>query len=381
MELQKKTYTRRRIKSSVLMFGFLYHIQKTWQKLLVITVIAIFMSFAGVLLLQNTGLYALGLEAVGQGIGNLAYFLFEDKTIGYIVFNICFWLIYFILNIPLLVLSYFRISKRFTWFSCYYIAVFTLFGIIFGFIPHIDKVFIFSDLMYKSPDIFIVNEVRIILWDFTADSSKQVAVFLYSLCWGILQGLAAVSVIILSGSTGGFDIFGMYIAKVKLKEIGSVFFILNILSLAFANLIGTYIPASLALNHLQGDLVNSIPAKAWNLNLFFNPNFVSGMLMILANALVVDVLYPKYKLVQTQIYTKNPFELINQINDASNRPFAFSVHTVIGAYSKKETFLITTNTQFLDAAYLFDLSKRLDNNLLICLVDIKKGDGYMFIEE
>ncbi|WP_426461417.1 YitT family protein [Mycoplasma hafezii] len=379
---QEKTYTRRRIKSSILIFGFLYRMQKPWQRLLAITIIGIFMSFAGVLLLQNTGLYALGLESVGQGLGNLAYYLIKNKTVGYAVFNILFWLTYFILNIPLLVLSYKKISKRFTWYTCYYILIFTIFGICFGFIPGIEKIYLFSDLASETPKFFSQDEVRIILWDYTSDASKHLAVFLYSLCWGILQGLAAVSVIILAGSTGGFDIWGMYIAKVKLKEIGSVFFILNLLTLTFSNLIGTYIPASLALQeNLSTAQELKIIAQPWSLNMFFSPNYISGLFMLLANAFIVNFLYPKYKLVQTQIYCSEPFDLINKINLVSNRPFTFSVHKVIGGYSKKELYMITTNTQYLDAAYLFDITKKINNNLLISLIDIKKGDGYMFIEE
>ncbi|QGZ97344.1 DUF2179 domain-containing protein [Mycoplasma sp. NEAQ87857] len=381
MNQQTSKYSRKRIKNNVLIFGFLHKITSAKGRLLTITIIGIIMGLFGVLLLQNTGLYALGLESFGQGLGNLAYYLIQDKRIAYIVFNLCFWLIYFILNIPLLILSWKKISKTFTWYTCYYLLIFTVAGISFGFVPSINKVYLFSDLLHNTPAIFQKDSVRIILWNYDKDSFKHIAVFLYSICWGLLQGLAAVSVIILAGSTGGFDILGMYIAKVKLRDIGSIFFILNILTLTFANIIGTFLPASLSIKHGMVDHNFLELNKPFSANIFFSPNFVSGFFMLLMHAFIVNFAYPKYKLVQIQIFCTRPFELINIINEKSQRQFTFSVIEVWGAYSRKKQFMITTNAQYFDIAYLFELVRKIEPQLFMSLIDIKKGDGYMFVEE
>ncbi|UWV85604.1 YitT family protein [Mycoplasmopsis felis] len=86
------------------------------KKLLTLTIIGIIASISGVLLLQNTGLYALGAEAIGQSFGNLVYYLKDSK----ILFDIIFWIMYFIFNIPLFILSYLKISKNFTWYNILY---------------------------------------------------------------------------------------------------------------------------------------------------------------------------------------------------------------------------------------------------------------------
>ncbi|SYV97016.1 Uncharacterised protein [Mycoplasmopsis edwardii] len=84
---------------------------------------------------------------------------------------------------------------------------------------------------------------------------------------------------------------------------------------------------------------------------------------------------------QTQIYCTNPFELIEQINKASHRVYTFSVHKVYGGYSRQVQHMIVTNTQYLDAAGLFEVTKKINSELFISIIDLKKGDGYMFIEE
>ncbi|SYV97014.1 Uncharacterised protein, partial [Mycoplasmopsis edwardii] len=111
MKTKAPRYSRRKIKTSILILGFLYKIHKPYQKMIVLALIAIIASFLGVLFLQNVGLYALGIESLGQAIGNLLYYTTGSKTL----FDIAFWVIFFLLNIPLFILSYFKISKHFTY--------------------------------------------------------------------------------------------------------------------------------------------------------------------------------------------------------------------------------------------------------------------------
>ncbi|WLP85371.1 YitT family protein [Mycoplasma seminis] len=382
----KKEYTRQKIKSSLLVFGFLYKIQKPWQKFGVMTIIGLVMGLCGVLLLQNTGLYALGLEAFGQGVGSFFLYLitskYQNPELGYIIYNLCFWLIYFILNIPLLILSWKKISHSFTLYTLYYLAVFTVAGVMFGFIPGISDIYLFTNLKDSMPEAFLYKGdemVQIVLWNYNAGAMKHMAIFLYSICWGMLQGIAAVACIIIGSSTGGFDIYGMYIAKAKLKDIGTVFLFLNFISLTLANIIGTYVPASLSLENASESITKL--NKPWALDIFFNLNYVSGFFMLLINAFIVNITYPKNKLVQTQIYCDRPFELIEQINELSHRTYTFSVVEVIGGYSRKKKYMITTNTQYLDAADLFIVTKQINKDLFISILDLKKGDGYMFIEK
>ncbi|WP_117275071.1 YitT family protein [Mycoplasmopsis edwardii] len=394
MKTKAPRYSRRKIKTSILILGFLYKIHKPYQKMIVLALIAIIASFLGVLFLQNVGLYALGIESLGQAIGNLLYYTTGSKTL----FDIAFWVIFFLLNIPLFILSYFKISKHFTYWNIYFIFFYSFSGLAFASIPGIDKVFVFANLDANPAvangveNIFAFlgkSNIKVVLWNNPTDNFKQVSIFLYAISSALIQSFAIVATLIIGGSTGGFDIYGMYEAKVKSRDIASVFFILNIVSLFIANVLGTYVPSSLAIsnfiNHNQ-DMPDGIKElmklnSPWGFDLFFNPNLIAGIFLILVNAIFVNLTYPKYKLVQTQIYCTNPFELIEQINKASHRVYTFSVHKVYGGYSRQVQHMIVTNTQYLDAAGLFEVTKKINSELFISIIDLKKGDGYMFIEE
>ncbi|WP_322901835.1 YitT family protein [Mycoplasmopsis felis] len=384
-------YSRKRMNSSLLILGFFYKINTPWKKLLTLTTIGIIASISGVLLLQNTGLYALGAEAIGQSFGNLVYYLKDSK----ILFDIIFWIMYFIFNIPLFILSYLKISKNFTWYNMYFIFIYSFSGLLFASIPGIEKIFIFANLdatlLNENPlsQLYKEYNIRVVLWNNPSDNFKQLSIFIYAISFGLIQGLATVTSLILGASTGGYDIYGVYAAKIKFKDISSIFFILNIISLFIANIIGTYIPTSIAISSIQNKVGGDIQKyqeifnynKPWGFDLFFNPNFVSGIFMLLVNAIFVNLTFPKYKLVQTQIYCTNPFELIQEINEKTHRIYTFSIHKITGGYSKQEQFMITTNTQYLDAVGLFEEAKSINNNLFISIIDIKKGDGFIFVEE
>lgn len=61
----------------------------------------------GVLIVENTGLYDIGLSAFSQGIGRIAFYFIYEKTqnepLAYGVFNGLFWGLYLIFNIPLVI--------------------------------------------------------------------------------------------------------------------------------------------------------------------------------------------------------------------------------------------------------------------------------------
>ncbi|AKF41133.1 hypothetical protein AAW50_01695 [Mycoplasmopsis canis] len=394
MKPKTAKYSRRRIKTSILILGFLYKIHKPYQKMMALAFIAFIASFLGVLFLQNVGLYALGVESLGQAIGNLIYYLSGNK----LLFDIAFWVIFFLLNIPLFILSYFKISKSFTYWNIYFIFIYSFSGLAFASIPGFDKIFVFANLDSNPAavngienvfDFLGKNNIKVVLWNNPTDNFKQVSIFLYAISSSLIQSFAIVATLIIGGSTGGFDIYGMYEAKVKSRDIASVFFILNFVSLFIANVIGTYIPSSLAISgflkenpEIKENIRTLISLNSpWGFDLFFNPNLIAGIFLILVNAIFVNLTYPKYKLVQTQIYCNDPFELIEKINEKSHRIYTFSVHKVYGGYSRQVQFMISTNTQYLDAAGLFEVTKKINSDLFISIIDIKKGDGYMFIEE
>nr|WP_307939621.1 hypothetical protein [Mycoplasmopsis bovis] len=72
-------------------------------------IISFLFSFISLLLVQNTGLYGLGLDALSQSIARLASFLAiydgRSEQMARLIFNVCFWMINFVINIPLFIFA------------------------------------------------------------------------------------------------------------------------------------------------------------------------------------------------------------------------------------------------------------------------------------
>lgn len=379
---KKNAYQRVKVKSSVLYFSQLYNNKSNFKQILLIIFIGILYGACLVFLVQNTGLYELGLSAIGQSIGRLSQFLLRyngySQEVAYFWYNLIFWVLYFILNIPLLLLSYKYLSKRFFYFTILFLFVQTLVGLIIGFIRNVEDVFIFANLNKGSPAGFTEYTIYMTLWNSSSDATKQVSIILYGLAWGTLNGVFTGALFILESCSGGFDILGTMIAKKKHKDLGQVLTILNVISLIFANLIGNFIPAIIALNTEKID-TTQVQENTLALDVLFSPNFLAGLGMMAIFQVAINLIFPRYKTVQVQIFAKEYEQLLNAIHENSSSRFSFSVSKVIGSYSKQEQFMIFTNCMYIDAADLISLIRQYDKNILITVIDIKKTDGYIYV--
>ncbi|AWX70316.1 YitT family protein [Mycoplasmopsis anatis] len=379
---KKNAYQRVKVKSSVLYFSQLYNNKSNFKQVLLIIFIGILYGTCLVFLVQNTGLYELGLSAIGQSIGRLTQFLLRyngySVELSYFWYNLIFWILYFILNIPLLLLSYKYLSKRFFYFTILFLFVQTLVGLVIGFIPSVEDVFIFANLNKGSPVGFTDYAIYMTLWNSSSDATKQVSIILYGLAWGSLNGVFTGALFILESCSGGFDILGTMIAKKKHKDLGQVLTILNVISLIFANLIGNFIPAIIALNTEKID-TTQVQENTLALDVLFSPNFLAGLGMMAIFQVCINLIFPRYKTVQVQIFAKEYQQLLNTIYENSSSRFSFSVSKVIGSYSKQEQFMIFTNCMYIDAADLISLIREYDKNILITVIDIKKTDGYIYV--
>ena len=157
-------FIRVKLSQSLLKFSSLYDNKKVWLNLLIVFIISILTGFIGVILLQNTGLYNVGLDALSQGIGRLAAFLVRShggsQLVAQNVFNALFWSIIIVLNIPLIIFGWFKISKRFSLYTSFYVIVSSIFGLALGFVPGIENIFIFATV--KSSEIFSTYSVQFI---------------------------------------------------------------------------------------------------------------------------------------------------------------------------------------------------------------------------
>lgn len=108
-----------------------------------------------------------------------------------------FGVLYFLLNLPLLMLSWFKLGKRFTFYTIIAVVLVSFF------------VEVLPDMKQISDDILIM-----------------------ALFGGILSGVAIVLVLRAGGSGGGSDVVSLYFAERTGKPIGHFALIINVIVLA-----------------------------------------------------------------------------------------------------------------------------------------------------
>ncbi len=116
-----------------------------------IILLGIATSVATFFFVQNTGLFSMGVTGILQGISRLtktAILNGGNQELADIIYNVMFWLLYFIFNIPLLIFAYFKVSKKFCFLTFTYICSSQIFGLILSFIPTLDSIHIFGDLEF-----------------------------------------------------------------------------------------------------------------------------------------------------------------------------------------------------------------------------------------
>jgi uncharacterized membrane-anchored protein YitT (DUF2179 family) len=78
-------------------------------------------------LIKNTGLYNAGLNAIVQGIARITNTLMlsndSTKDIAPVVFNILFWGLYIVANVPLFIFAHRKIGKTFANLTMVFVIV------------------------------------------------------------------------------------------------------------------------------------------------------------------------------------------------------------------------------------------------------------------
>ncbi|WP_052462020.1 DUF2179 domain-containing protein [Mycoplasmopsis californica] len=367
--------TRSRVKQSFLHFGSLYRVKSLGWQIAVSVVLGLLFGVVEFALLQITGMYQLGIGALAQGVARFVRIYNNSLWL----FNVLFWLVSFLGNVPLFIFAYFKINKRFALLNFVFLITSTLSGFITAWIPESKEWFIFGDpntvLNAQDGVTNVLASVEIGLWE--VGQLREFSIFLYAILYGTLQAIFNAALLITESSTAGFDIIAIYLAKKKFRDLGSVFLIVHLVCLTVANLMGTYIPAAVALSGQKTNLTFS----PWALQNFFSLTFVAGILMIVVNALILNILFPKFKVVKVEVYSRKVNEIQNLIYSSRKSIYVTTTIQGTGGYSKKTQNILITNCLYIDAADLLALVKSIDPDAFVSVIDIKKVDGYVFTSQ
>ena len=234
-----------------------------------------------------------GVSGIAQNITIILELIFPGLPSSWIA-NYLYSILYFGLNIPIFILSWFGVGKRYT--------IFTLINVI--------EVSVFTSLFQNIEFIYKLFEVINANGGFLSRA----------LFAGICTGLAGAMTFKFDFSDGGIDSVAYYMALKKSTSVGKYSVILNLIT------VSTFAVLSVVQNHGTGIGIAVVGSA-----------FFSAMYMIVSS-FVVDMINLRNKKVEIKIVTNMPElskVLLLQI------PHGQTLSKGIGAYSGKERTIIT----------------------------------------
>ncbi len=254
--------------------------------------------------------------------GDIRYY--EQNTIS---------ILYFVLNIPLIILSWVKISKQFT--------IFTLLNV--GFVS------LFNSII---PDEWIYRIIN--LYD------DMIARCIFG---GIITGIASGAAMAINTSAGGTDILSFYIAEKKSSSVGNFSFIINGIVLVANVLFGI-------IGYLVNPVVNpQVPNEVIRYALY-------TFLYLFVSTRVIDVLNIKNKKQELQIFTTN--ENLPQI---LIHAFPHSATTVEakGAYSGRKVLMIYMVVSKIEIKSAMALVRKVDPSAFVTVINLNQVQGRFYI--
>jgi len=239
--------------------------------------------------------------------------------------------IYFIINIPLIVFAFLKIGKRFSIFSLINVGLSSLF------------IFLLSN--YWTPFMNPIAEI--------VQKNDVTRILLAAVCTGVSSGILFKANI----SAGGMDIVSYYFALKKSSNVGKYSIILNI------GIIVTF--ALLKICQFPDNWATSLVA------LFYSILYLIGV------AVVIDLINVRNKKVQLQIITTNK-NLIDVL--LSNFPHGATISTGKGAFTEEDKLIIYMVISSVETNKVVSLVKQVDVHAFVSALSLIQVYGNFFIK-
>lgn len=344
-------------KSNIVKFSKLHSTQKKRIRYSMIIVLGIVASISALFLIQNSGLYSPGVSALLQGFARLIKEV-SMKTIGAdganIVYNILFWSLYFIVNIPLLIFSYKKISKKFTLMTLSYIITSQIFGLLISnLVPNINQIFIFGN-------------VQNVLWD----NNNVMPLLVYGIVSGLISGLIFSLIYILGSCAGGSDIVSFYYAKIKNKSVALMLTYINLSCIFIGTILGTFIPE--IINNKSPITINFI------LQQLFSPSLIFSMVSSIISSLILNSLFPKHRVIKINVYSDKVKEIREALLE-TGYGHSVTINNTIGGYLWTSKQNLETICMYMELPSIINKIRDIDSEALIATQRIVDLDGKIMV--
>ena len=356
--------------------GFLYKIDNFFIRILIVALIGIIISVAVWLFVQYTGIYTPGFSGIIQGLAKIVKIKIEEfnPNLANIIYNAMFWGLYLILNIPLIIFSYFKIGKRFAILSGVYIIISQLVGFGLGLINQGNPIFIFTNMSSAtaSNSNLFIEGVQMLPWN--TGEGLVIGLFVYSSVYSIINGFMVSCIYILGASSGGTDFMGFYYSKIKNKSIGNLLTIFNVISLVIGVILGSFvcwIIKSPTNPNLELNVTNILEA-------LFSPNLISSVLGTIIAGLMYNFYFPRNKVIKVQIYSEKTAEIRQSLLASDWNYKLVMTHSneeVLNYLSESKNLSLETICFYIDIPTLISTIRSIDNECLITIFATFGFDG------
>ena len=277
-----------------------------------------------------TRLISGGASGVSQTIVRIISIFVNISKFENIIVSIC----YFLLNVPIFILAFKKISKQFT--------IFTFINVLF---TSLFNTFIPSSWVYN-----VINIYKDVL---------ARAIFA-GICTGISSGLA----MLVGTSTGGYDCITVYISEKKSTSVGKYSLLLNSLTVC-----------CFVIFSVIGINVN----PSWNTQ---NTNVVVTFALytivyFFISSHVTDFLNQKNKKQELQIFTSNPDIPTILIHTFPHSATVIDSH---GAFSGKKNYVVYMVISKNEAKKALAMVANADSKAFVTVIDINQVFGRFYIK-
>ncbi|MGY5139673.1 DUF2179 domain-containing protein [Mycoplasmopsis gallinarum] len=412
-------YKYTKLSNFVLKFSRFYAPMELWKIVTITGGLAVIFGVIGVFFVKNPGIYNFGLAALGQAISKLTNTLLRhNEAITPAIYNAIdhalFWIAYLILSIPIFILGWKKVGKQFTLLTLEFLVISSLVSFLIGQIPAANQIYIIGNfdhanitentrnaiaetLWYSKRDIWNLIPIQ---WN---DGGNIIAQIIFSCAYGWMLAFFFAVIAIIGGSAGVTGIIGEYYSTVKHKNFGTINGYINLIIIVFSVVIGTYLAGSLLLTDINNLLNNpsnlklnnmpyELPAEdvavlsqlikiRWNTALYFSPNLISTFICNFVFIIVLNQLFPKYKIVQCKIHSPHMSEIKKAIIKDKKTINSFTITEGIGGYSGAKTKVLSSITLYKQVPRLIKKVREVDKNALITISSVDSIDGNLYLPE
>lgn len=244
-------------------------------------------------------------------------------------FNIMYWVFYFIVNIPLFFLGFFRVGKKFAIYSLVNVGFASLFGI----------------LLKSNDPSFFINQISAKL------ATETVARVLFA---GMCTGIASALAYKIDSTAGGTDIIAFFISEKKSVLIGKWSAMFNVVIVSTYSILSC-IRLDESIFPAGSEFGASEPSIAFI-------TFLFTLLYMIVVAFVVDLINTKNKKYNVEIFTPN-YSLSQSIIAAV--PHGCTIIDGRGGYSGHPVYMIQISVRKSEVKQIVKLTKEIDPKAFI----------------